>query len=168
MIFQRPVTDTIQWDGPASLAAYQEALTEKATAVTAGAEHFFTILYFGEGGVGGADGDAGNGIPAGSISLRPESAHRANIGLWIGERFHGLGLGSAAVREILAYGFDTLSLERIEAAIFVGNLPSRRIFEKNGFALEGTLRSAVCKRGAFLDEWLLAITRSDWALRGKS
>jgi RimJ/RimL family protein N-acetyltransferase len=31
-----------------------------------------------------------------------------------------------------------------------------------GFRYEGTLRRAVRKRGIWLDEWLLAVTRPDW------
>ena len=51
---------------------------------------------------------------------------------------------------------------RVFGNIFVGNTPSRSVFEKLDFSLEGTIRSAICKRGKWLDEWIMAITRDDW------
>jgi hypothetical protein len=47
------------------------------------------------------------------------------------------------------------------AGVFVGNHASRRIFEKNGFQLEGTRRRAVRKRGRFVDEWLSGLLREE-------
>ena len=82
---------------------------------------------------------------------------RADIGLWVGEPFHGKGYGTAAIAQAVAYGFRALKLSKIEATCFVGNWPSRRSFEKNGFVLEGTIRRAVKKRGVLVDEWLLGI-----------
>ena len=50
-----------------------------------------------------------------------------------------------------------LRLEKLEATVFVGNVASRRVFEKNGFLLEGTIRRAVKKRGRLVDEWLFGL-----------
>ena len=58
------------------------------------------------------------------------------------------------MRLLARYAFDELGLAKLEATVFVGNVASRRIFEKNGFLLEGTIRRAVRKRGRFVDEWL--------------
>jgi hypothetical protein len=58
--------------------------------------------------------------------------------------------------------FWRLTLEKIEATVFVGHWASRRIFEKNHFILEGTIRKAVQKRGEARDEWLFGITREDY------
>jgi uncharacterized protein (DUF952 family) len=53
-------------------------------------------------------------------------------------------------------------MEKIEASIYTGNWASRRIFEKNGFLLEGTVRKATLKRGEWQDDWRLGITRQDY------
>lgn len=145
------VTDTLLWDGPESLESFRQAIAERAALVAEGKLHQFTIL------------DPASGLPAGSCSLRPYSQpHRADIGLWIGLPYQRRGLGVQVVAELLAYGFQTLGLEKIEAFVFTGNRPSRRIFEKNGFTLEGTIRLAVEKRGRFLDEWQFGITCQDY------
>jgi ribosomal-protein-alanine N-acetyltransferase len=146
------VPDTLVWEGPCSLDEYREGLARREAQVVAGLSHFFTIVV----------GDAGHAV--GSITLRPKGpSGRADVGLWVGAGSQGLGYGTAAIGHVVRYGFEQLSLERIEACIFVGNLASRRAFEKNDFVLEQTLPGAVVKRGQPRDEWLLALTRARWA-----
>ena len=145
LIYNSTVTDTIVWDGPVSLAEYQKALLEREQQHRKGEVHFFTIVSLDK--------------PVGTVTIRPENEHRANIGLWIGSDFHGKGIGTEAVRIITDYGFEQLKLQKIEASIFIGNQASRRIFENNGYILEGVIRSAVKKRGQFIDEWLMGIVR---------
>jgi RimJ/RimL family protein N-acetyltransferase len=148
-IFQTPITNTIQWDGPENLAAYREGLSAKEAACTAGREHMFTI-YAGE-------------RAAGSASFRPyEDGYRADIGLWIGETFQAQGIGTQAVKELVNYGFQRPNIQKIEASVFLENWASRRIFEKNGFLLEGTVRAGARKRGNLIDEWLLGLLRKDY------
>ena len=149
MIHRQKVTDTILWDGPADLTSYREGLLAKEKATAAGKEHMFTLLV--------------DGRPAGSCSFRPEAGNdfRADIGLWIGAPYQNKGLGTFAVKELVQYGFQMPGIQKIEAGVFVGNESSRRIFEKNDFKLEGTIRAKAWKRGAPLDEWLLGLTRKD-------
>ncbi len=151
MIYRSPVSATLLWDGPDSLEQFQQGLAERAQATLRGESHFFTIV------------ERMTQQPIGSIDIRPHEDYvRGEIGLWIGELYHGRGYGTQAVRRMLAYGFGPLGMQKIESEVFVGNWASRRIFEKNGFRLEGTRRSAVLKRGRLLDEWNLGITRDDY------
>jgi len=151
LIYKTGVSDTLLWDGPASLAEFQRALTERAGQAARGEIHNFTII------------ETVTGKPIGSASIRPDAANfRGDIGLWIGKPFQGKGYGTQTVRWLLVYGFEHLGLEKIEASVFVGNWASRRIFEKNGFALEGIIRKAVRKYGQAVDEWVFGITREDY------
>ncbi len=151
LVFGSQVTDTLIWDGPSSFEEYHQGVAERAERVRRGESHLFTIV------------EAMTGAPVGSIDIRPGSQEgRADIGLWIGAEFHGKGYGTEAVRQIVAYGFEVLGMEKIEACAFVGNHASRRIFEKNGFSLEGTVRKAILKRGLWYDEWLVGITREEY------
>jgi ribosomal-protein-alanine N-acetyltransferase len=145
MIHNSPITKTIVWDGPPNLQEYQKGLVEREQQHREGKVHFFTILEANR--------------PVGSITIRPMNDFRADIGLWVGEKFQGQGFGSEAVKQILDYGFNKLNLRKIEAAIFVGNNASRKIFEKNGFQLEGTIRCALKKRGEYLDEWVFGLVK---------
>jgi RimJ/RimL family protein N-acetyltransferase len=151
LIFRTGVADTLLWDGPGSLEEFQKALAERAGQAARGEIHNFTII------------EAATVRPIGSASIRPDGQHfRADMGLWIGKPFQGRGYGTQVVRRLIEYGFERLRLEKIDADVFVGNWASRRIFEKNGFSLEGTIRKAVRKYGRAVDEWVLGITRQDY------
>ncbi len=142
------VTDTLPWEGPTSLDEYRASLARRESQVVAGLSHFFTIVV----------GDAGRAV--GSIALRPKAPPgRADVGLWVGAQAQGRGYGTRAIGLVARYGFGQLALGRLEAYVFVGNVASRRAFEKNGFTLECTLPGAAVKRGAPRDEWLLALER---------
>ena len=151
LINQSNVTDTILWDGPESLESFQQSLAERADQTARGEIYNFTIVQ------------NATGKQVGSASIRPDMGFfRASVGLWIGIPYQSQGYGTETIAQLLEYGFRQLGLEKIEADVFVGNWSSRRIFEKNGFQLEGTIRKAVRKRGCAVDEWLLGITREDW------
>jgi RimJ/RimL family protein N-acetyltransferase len=151
LVYHTDVTDTLCWNGPDSLEDYQIGLKMREARVQQGILHHFTII------------ENRSGRLIGNIDIRPdENNFRGDIGIWIGKIYQGKGYGAQAVRQILEYGFKTLGMTKIEACIYVGNWTSRRIFEKNGFILEGTIRKAVIKRGQPVDEWILGITREEY------
>ena len=78
----------------------------------------------------------------------------AELGYWLGERYWGAGIASAAVRAVVPYAFQTYGLVRIFARVFSTNLASSRVLEKAGFSREATLRCAAVKEGRVLDEHL--------------
>lgn len=157
MIYHSHVTDTLLWDGPDSLDDYRQAMARRAEQTARGEDHMRTIAV---------DDDIIENaiIPIGSADIRPEpdQVQRGDIGLWIGLPYHGKGYGTLTIRWMLDYGFTRLGLEKIEASVYTGNWASRRIFEKNGFILEGTIRKATLKRGEWQDDWRLGITREDY------
>jgi len=73
------------------------------------------------------------------------------IGYWIGTAFRGRGLATEVVAALTLYGFDGLGLNRLWCHIFTTNPASARVVEKNGYALEGTMRDAAFKDGRFLE-----------------
>jgi ribosomal-protein-alanine N-acetyltransferase len=152
LIYQTGVTSTICWDGPKSFEDYREGLRKREMEVKDGFTHLFTIV------------ERSTGRQVGSIDIRPYNhPYLSDMGLWIGMPFQGKGYATEAIRQIAAYGFEKLRMEKIEAKIFVGNIASRRAFEKNGFQLEGTIRKGVHKAGEYIDEWLFGLTREDFA-----
>ena len=99
------------------------------------------------------------GEAAGTISLMPgdDIARRTcEIGYWIGRPWWGRGVATDAVRAVTAYAFATLGMHRVFALPFTRNAASRRVLEKAGYVLEGTLRHSAVKDGEVLDQWLLA------------
>jgi RimJ/RimL family protein N-acetyltransferase len=84
----------------------------------------------------------------GSIDLRfLEHERQANIAYWVGYQFWNNGYMTEALRLICGFGFYHLDIVRIYALIIKRNIGSRRVLDKNGFILYGTLRKHLLKRG---------------------
>lgn len=105
-----------------------------------------------------------DGEAAGSIGLFLGSdvyRRSAELGYWLGEPFWGRGIMTAAVETMCREGFAAWDIVRIHAEAFARNAASRRVLEKAGFALEGTLRRSVYKNGEMLDSCIYALVREE-------
>lgn len=91
-----------------------------------------------EGQVVGMQGLSGDRYPA---------RHTAETGSWLGQRFHGLGIGTLMRQAICAFAFDHLDAEWITSGAFVDNPASNAVSRKVGYQPNGTVREF---RG---DEW---------------
>lgn len=87
-------------------------------------------------------------------NVRRGVAETGTLGYWIGRPFAGRGHATAAVRAMLDYAFDELSLHRVEAACVPTNEASRRVLEKAGFVQEGKARAYLKINGAWADHLL--------------
>ncbi|HEX8355704.1 MAG TPA: GNAT family N-acetyltransferase [Pyrinomonadaceae bacterium] len=87
----------------------------------------------------------------GADSHRVGASHRAEIGYWLARQYWGRGLMTDAVRAYIGYAFGELRLLRLTAQVVEFNPGSARVLEKNGFKLEGRLRSHVRKGGKLFD-----------------
>jgi RimJ/RimL family protein N-acetyltransferase len=106
-----------------------------------------------------------NGQAIGTIGLHDvDTKHgAAEVGIAIGDpELWGQGLGSDAMRAMLDFAFGTLRLERIRLQVYAFNERARRSYEKVGFVLEGTQRSALYRNGRRHDVHLMSVLRSEW------
>lgn len=87
--------------------------------------------------------------------------HSAEVGFWLGKRFHGRGIMTEAVRLVCHHAFDELNIVRLYACVFEPNVASKRILEKNGFRVEGVRRKAVVKNKQFFDDFFMAKLKDD-------
>jgi [ribosomal protein S5]-alanine N-acetyltransferase len=95
--------------------------------------------------------------------FRLERAHRrAELGFALSRREWGQGLGSQAVRRLIAFAFDTLDLFRLEADVDPNNERSLRLLGRLGFRREGHLRARYHIGGEVQDAVMLGLLRSDW------
>lgn len=72
------------------------------------------------------------------------------------EQYKRKGLMSEAFGAVIDYGFDKLSLHRMEALVGTGNIPSLRLMEKYGFVREGLLREHYYISGRYEDSALFS------------
>jgi len=66
---------------------------------------------------------------------------KAELGYYIDAAYEGKGITTRATSLIIAYAFDELKLNKLYIRTHKENMPSVRIAEKNGFVLEGIIRS---------------------------
>ena len=77
------------------------------------------------------------------------------------DRFAGRGYTSEAVALLIDYLFASKRPDRIQLVIVPENAASRRIAEKCGFQLEGTVRRAFFNDGRSQDLLLFSLVRDD-------
>ena len=62
----------------------------------------------------------------------------------------------------MQFAFQKIQLNRLYVYIYTDNAPVRRVLEKFGFELEGTLRDHFyLPPGQFFDVWVMGLNRAD-------
>jgi ribosomal-protein-serine acetyltransferase len=99
-----------------------------------------------------------DGRIAGTIEVHdPDDNHRsASIGYWLGTRYTGAGWMTMAVMRLTESVFALGYLQRLEIYAAVANVPSRRVAERAGFALEGIVHKRLRIDGIWHDAALYA------------
>ncbi|MFD3540593.1 GNAT family N-acetyltransferase [Streptomyces sp. NPDC058662] len=94
----------------------------------------------------------------GDIDLNGGSAE---ILYWILPAGRGRGIMVEATQRVTRWAFDELGLRRLRLCHSVANSASCRVAAKAGFALEGTMRSALLHEDGWHDEHLHAVVHGD-------
>jgi ribosomal-protein-alanine N-acetyltransferase len=106
----------------------------------------------------------GDGRMVGGITLanvRRGVAQMASVGYWMGESFARQGHTLAALRTVLDFAFERLTLHRVEAACLPSNAASRGVLLKAGFLQEGYARAYLKIDGDWRDHLLFGRLRDD-------
>ncbi len=75
------------------------------------------------------------------MTLRVDHNHqKGELAYWVGQTYWGKGYATEAAEAMVAFGFETLELNRIHAATLTVNPASSRVMEKAGMRLEGTMK----------------------------
>ena len=102
------------------------------------------------------------GKAVGGIGIHPQSdveCKNAEMGYWLAEPYWGQGIITAAIYQMIEYGFKTFDINRIFARPFGTNIASQKVLEKTGFVLEATFEKTFFKNGEYQDEWVYAVRR---------
>src|SRR5213075_1000228 len=90
---------------------------------------------------------------------------RGDLGYWIAPEQQGRGLASEAVGLVAWLAFEVLGADCASACVFTGNHASRRVLEKQGFALQN---EACALSSAPRPRWDFRLERASWAAREKT
>jgi ribosomal-protein-serine acetyltransferase len=85
----------------------------------------------------------------------------ANIGYWVRTALTSRGIASAALAQLVAWGFEHTPLHRLEIVAAVDNVRSQRVAEKVGARQDAFLQERTIVRGLPSDAFLYSIVRPD-------
>ena len=85
----------------------------------------------------------------------------AEVGYSLSREYWNRGIMTEALRAVVAFGFDKMNLNRIEAQHETDNPASGRVMAHVGMRYEGTLRQRLKNKGRFVDVAVYAILRAD-------
>ena len=85
-----------------------------------------------------------------------ERGCRGEIGYDVAKRFWGARVMDEVMPVVLAFGFRTLGLRRVEAMVTEGNAWSCALLERHGFTREGVLRDHAFWKDEFWDQLIYA------------
>ena len=101
---------------------------------------------------------------AGAISLlcyHDIYQYTADLGYWLGEPFWGQGIMQQVVAVLIPYAFSHLAIHKIHAEVFVSNIASQRVLEKNNFIKEGLLQQHVYKQQQYHDIYVYGLIKKE-------
>jgi len=154
LVTDNAVLANLAWDGPADEAEISETYHRRETEFDVDENCDLAIERVDEPGL------------MGCITARfPRHPRQADIGYWLGVPYWNQGYMTEAVRLVCHFSFVYLDAARAYATAFTSNVASRKVLEKNGFSVDGTLRHHVLKRGEWHDEWFLTLLRSEWEVK---
>lgn len=94
---------------------------------------------------------------------RPETSSCWTVAIGLRPVFQGRGIGTEAQRLLVDYLFAHTRVDRIQAWTDVQNRAEQRALEKAGFTREGVVRQAQWRGGAWHDQVLYSVLRSEAA-----
>ena len=106
--------------------------------------------------------------PIGSISIVKSSdeTESATIGYCIGRRFWGQGITAEALEAVMAYLFEEVGMNCVNACHDPRNPNSGKVMQKCGMALEGTWRAGGINNQGRCDERWYSILKAEYDRRG--
>lgn len=144
-LFTQPAIyyNTLQVPHP-SLAMWQERINQK----TPGHYHLVAIV----------DNQlAGHLLIA--AETRPRRSHVASFGICVDSARSNQGIATALLREMIDMCDNWLRIERIELTTFIDNAPAIAVYQKLGFAIEGTGKGYGLRNGEYIDAYFMARLR---------
>ncbi|HKN02670.1 MAG TPA: GNAT family protein [Buttiauxella sp.] len=89
-------------------------------------------------------------------------AEIAEVGFILDSAFHGQGYGYESLHTVCQFAFEKCAIRKLTATVTVGNIGSKKVLEKVGFQPEGILRENYFLGGAWQDDWIFGLLRSEF------
>ncbi len=90
---------------------------------------------------------------------QPRRRHVGQIGMAVRDDWQGKEVGTALMQAAIDLADKWLNLTRLELEVYVDNAGALRLYEKLGFAIEGTLADYAFRDGQYVDSYVMARIR---------
>ncbi len=145
--------DGMIWEPPASMDELSKPLQENLIAWEAGTAFAFTITPL----------HLHSKILLGRIGIRKsEHLNVWSIGFWTHPEHQRQGYMTESAQALLQFGFERLGAIRIEAAHALWNKGSQRVLEKIGMKFMAYIPQGFQKKGQWIEENKMGITKEEW------
>lgn len=134
-----------------SIEETRQWLSLRDGALQSGTEYGFRI----------SDSRTGRLLGGAGLNQINGSYRAANLGYWVRTSAAGRGVATRAARLVARFGFEELSLIRIEIVAAFGNAASQRVAEKVGAVREGVMRKALFIHNVAHDAVLTSLIAED-------
>lgn len=94
--------------------------------------------------------------------LMDSKNHFGEIEYCIGSDFRRKGYATEAAKAVIAYGFEKISLHKVQICTKTINAASKRVIEKCGFTYEGTLRDYFYTNGEYVGRLYFSMLREEY------
>jgi [ribosomal protein S5]-alanine N-acetyltransferase len=147
--------DGMVWEPPAHMDELYKPLQENLLAWETGTAFVFTITALH------------SKILLGRIGMRrSEQMNVWNIGFWTHPEYQRQGYMTEAAQALMEFGFDRLDVIRIEADYALWNKGSQRVLEKIGMKFMKYIPQGFQKKGQWIEENKMGVTKEEWLVLG--
>ncbi len=144
--------DGMLWEPPEKEEELVEALHRNHKAWELGEGYAFTII------------EKGTTKFLGRISIRKtKELNIWNVGFWTHPEVQNQGVMSESLNVIIKFGFEKLLAQRIVACYAMWNKSSEKVLKKNGMKFIRHIEKGFKKKGEWIAENLLAISKEEWS-----
>ncbi len=107
-----------------------------------------------------ADGEIVGDLGLVTNPNRPRRRHTAQIGMAVRDDWQGKGVGTALMQATVDLADKWLNLYRLELEVYTDNEPAIRLYQRFGFAIEGTHKAYAFRDGHYVDAYSMARLRN--------
>lgn len=128
-------------------------------------EQYCTRIFHEGTGIRWGISQKGRGDLIGTVGYHgwvQDRDRRARVGYDLLPEYRRRGIMTEAMRVVLAYGFKTMTLNRVEVLVDPRNVPSVRLAERLGFQRDAYLRQSTRFRDHFFDDVVFSLLARDW------
>ena len=89
-------------------------------------------------------------------SDNPRRAHVWGLGMSVRDDWHGRGVGTRLMEELIDLADNWLGAIRLELTVYCDNEPALRLYRRFGFVMEGRHRAFALRDGVYTDSYAMA------------